>query len=35
MVVQIILTVGLFVVAGILWILVWQNRKHNKKTVEN
>jgi hypothetical protein len=35
MVMQIILTVGLFIVAGILWVLVWQNHKQNKKTAEN
>jgi hypothetical protein len=30
MIVQIILTAGIFVVAGILWFLVWQNRKQHK-----
>jgi hypothetical protein len=35
MVIQIILTVGIFIVAGILWFLVWQTKKQNKKTAEN
>jgi hypothetical protein len=35
MIVQIILTIGLFIIAGILWVLVWQIKKQNKKTAEN
>jgi hypothetical protein len=30
MVVQIITTVGLFFVAGLLWAALWQMNKHNK-----
>jgi hypothetical protein len=31
MVVQIILTIGLFVIAGILWAVVWQMKKGKAK----